>query len=265
MAKKYYAVVNKDTRFSKITRSHIEFDSLVRCSGSIGKGFKKRSKAIDFINQKLEITPHIGSLEKENNLHKLKLNNDELVIYTDASFIDNKSPYSIANIYLSKTDGYKEFYKKIKEPIKGSTDAENMAIIHALEYAKEKSFKNVIIYTDCLNSINEILCQKDFYKDYEKYKDELNISIYHIKAHDNNFYNERCDFLARKALKEIDEEIDDNIIISKEIFENLSNILKDNIDLFEEIIIEDRVSIDKRTLLNKIKTLYILEKEIKNI
>ena len=265
MAKKYYAVVNKDTRFNKITTNHKEFDNLVRCSGSIGKSFKKRSKAIDFINQKLEITPHIGSLEKENNLHKLKLDSDELVIYTDASFVDNKSPYAIANIYLSKNEGYKEFSKKIKEPIKKSTDAENMAIIYALEYAKEKSFKNVIIYTDALNSINEILCQKDFYKDYEKYKDELNVSIYHIKGHDDNFYNERCDLLARKALKEVNEEIDDNIIISKEIFKDLSDVLKNNINLFEEIMLEDQVSIDKRITLKKLKTLYHLEKDIKNI
>lgn len=265
MAKKYYAVINKETRFNKITRSHVEFDSLVRHGGYIGKGFKEKNKAIDFINQKLEITPHIGSLEKENNLHKLKLDSDELVIYTDASFVDNKSPYAIANIYLSKNDGYKEFSKKIKEPIKKSTDAENMAIIYALEYAKEKSFKNVIIYTDSLNSINEILCQKGFYNNYKKYKDELNVSIYHIKAHDNNFYNERCDLLARKALKEIDEEIDDNIVISKEIFNNLSDILKDNIDLFEEIVIEGRTSIDKRLTLKKLKTLYNLEKDIENI
>lgn len=264
MAKKYYAVVNKETRFNKITRSHKEFDNLVRYSGCIGKSFKKRNNAINFINQKLEITPHIGSLEKENNLHKLKLNNDELIIYTDASFIDDESSYSIANIYLSKKDGYKEFSKKIKTPIKNSTNAEKMAIIYALEYAKNNSFKNVIIYTDCLNSINEILYQKDFYNDYEKYKKELNISIYHIKGHDDNFYNERCDLLARKALKENTND-NDNIIISRKTFNDLSNIVKDDIDLFEKIMIENRMELDKKSTLNKLKALYNLEKEIKNI
>lgn len=262
MAKKYYAIVNKDTRFNKITRDHKEFDSLVRHSGCFGKGFKKKSNAINFINQKLEITPHIGTLEKENDLHKLKIEQNELIVYTDASFTDDKSPYSIANIYLSKKDGYEEFSKKIENPIKGSTNAENMAIIYALKYAKEKSFKNVIIYTDCLNAINEILYQKDFYKTYEKYEKELNISIYHIKAHDDNFYNERCDYIAKKALKEVATEDKDNITISKDIFDNLVDVLKNNIDFFEKMIIDDEITMTKKDCLKKLKTLYSLEKDI---
>lgn len=257
MTKKYYAVVNRNTRFNKITKDYREFDKLVRDSDCFGKGFKKRSKAVNFINQKLKLTPHIGSLEKENDIHKLKLNNNELVIYTDASFIDNKSPYSIANIYLSKEKGCEEFSKKITFPAKNSTNAEEIAIIYALGYALKKGFKDVYIYTDCLNTINEISKKEDFYYDYKR---KLNFSIYHVKAHDGNFYNERCDILARKALKEESnkKKTEETITISKKTYDDLVNILEKNINLIEKLI-------TGKKYLEELKFLYKIEDDIKNI
>ena len=138
----------------------------------------------------------------------------KIKIYTDGSSIGNPGPGGYGIIMLSEDGEYKkEFSQGFK--ITTNNRMELLAVIVGLENLK---FKNctVTIYTDSKYVTDAV--EKGWLFDWVKkdFKNKKNpdlwrrfLEIYKnhkvkfqwIKGHNNDFYNERCDFLANLAAK----------------------------------------------------------------
>mgnify|MGYP001440073638 FL=1 len=135
-------------------------------------------------------------------------------IYTDGSSIGNPGPGGYGIVMLSGDGKYKkEFSQGFK--ITTNNRMELLAVIIGLENLKFKNC-NVKIYTDSKYVSDAV--EKGWLFDWEKkgFKNKKNPDLWRrflkiymnhnvefqwIKGHNNNFYNERCDFLANLAAK----------------------------------------------------------------
>tara|TARA_B100001248_G_scaffold64671_1_gene45184 strand:- start:2019 stop:2483 length:465 start_codon:yes stop_codon:yes gene_type:complete len=142
--------------------------------------------------------------------------NKLIKIYTDGSSIGNPGPGGYGIVMLTEDGKYKkEFSQGFK--ITTNNRMELLAVIIGLENLKHKNC-NVKIYTDSKYVSDAV--EKGWLFDWEKkdfknkknpdlwrrfleiYKNH-NIKFKWIKGHNNNFYNERCDFLANLAAKNL--------------------------------------------------------------
>ena len=135
-------------------------------------------------------------------------------IYTDGSSIGNPGPGGYGIVMLS---GDGEYKKELSQGFKLTTNnrMELLAVIIGLETLKFKNC-NVKIYTDSKYVSDAVekgwlfdWVKKDFKNKknpdlwrrfLEIYKDHK-VKFQWIKGHNNDFYNERCDFLANLAAK----------------------------------------------------------------
>jgi len=135
-------------------------------------------------------------------------------IYTDGSSIGNPGPggYGIVML-IDKEDYKKEFSQGFK--LTTNNRMELLAVIVALEKIKIKN-SNVNVYTDSKYVSDAVekgwlfkWVKKDFknkknpdlWKRFLKIYPDHNIKFHWVKGHNNDFYNERCDFLANLAAK----------------------------------------------------------------
>ena len=140
--------------------------------------------------------------------------NKLIKIYTDGSSIGNPGPGGYGIVMLTEDGKYKKEYS---QGFKMTTNnrMELLAVIIGLENLKYKHC-NVKIYTDSKYVSDAV--DKGWLFDWEKkdFKNKKNpdlwrrfLEIYKnhkikfkwIKGHNNDFYNERCDFLANLAAK----------------------------------------------------------------
>ena len=135
-------------------------------------------------------------------------------IYTDGSSIGNPGQGGYGIVMLSGDGKYKkEFSQGFK--ITTNNRMELLAVIIGLENLKFKNC-NVKIYTDSKYVSDAV--EKGWLFDWEKkgFKNKKNPDLWRrflkiymnhnvkfqwIKGHNNDFYNERCDFLANLAAK----------------------------------------------------------------
>ena len=135
-------------------------------------------------------------------------------IYTDGSSIGNPGPGGYGIVMLADKENYK---KEFSQGYKLTTNnrMELLAVIVALEKIKIKN-SNVKIFTDSKYVSDAVekgwlfdWVKKDFknkknsdlWKRFlEIYNDHI-IKFHWVKGHNNDFYNERCDFLANLAAK----------------------------------------------------------------
>ena len=138
-------------------------------------------------------------------------------IYTDGSSIGNPGPGGYGIVMLSEDGEYK---KEFSQGFKQTTNnrMELLAVITGLENLKFKNC-NVKIYTDSKYVSDAVekgwlfdWVKKDFKNKknpdlwrrfLEIYKDHK-VKFQWVKGHNNDFYNERCDFLANLAAKNSD-------------------------------------------------------------
>ena len=135
-------------------------------------------------------------------------------IYTDGSSIGNPGPGGYGIVMLADKENYK---KEFSQGYKLTTNnrMELLAVIVALEKIKIKN-SNVKVFTDSKYVSDAVekgwlfdWVKKDFKnkKNSDLWKRFLEIYNDHIvkfnwvKGHNNDFYNERCDFLANLAAK----------------------------------------------------------------
>mgnify|MGYP001199052550 FL=1 len=140
--------------------------------------------------------------------------NKLIKIYTDGSSIGNPGPGGYGIVMLTEDGKYKKEFSQGFE-MTTNNRMELLAVIIGLENLKYKNC-NVNIYTDSKYVSDAV--EKGWLFDWEKkdFKNKKNpdlwrrfIEIYKnhnikfkwIKGHNNNFYNERCDFLANLAAK----------------------------------------------------------------
>ena len=137
-----------------------------------------------------------------------------ITIYTDGSSIGNPGPGGYGIVMLVDGEDYK---KEFSQGFKFTTNnrMELLAVIVALETIKIKN-SNVSIFTDSKYVADAVEKGWVFNWEKKKFKNKKNpdlwirfLSIYKehkikfhwVKGHNNDFYNDRCDFLATNAAK----------------------------------------------------------------
>lgn len=272
--KKYYAIISDKNNYYKIVTDHRIFDNYLRKNkDSFGKSFKKRKRAEDFINKHFKNLKRSkendrSQKEIENDIHKLKIKDNEIIAYTDASFDNKNFEYSIANVFLSNKYGYKELSRKFLNKtykVENSNTAEKIAILYAIKKAINLNFKKIRIYTDYQNALDEINKENIFSKALNDLKEKIEIQIHHVKGHENNFYNNGCDRLCKKTVNKQIEEItplDNYVCIPKDVYKDLIDLLNQNLKENKNIAIKNSInkeeiikSINKIEKINKIKAL----------
>lgn len=144
---------------------------------------------------------------------------DNVTIYTDGACSGNPGPGGWGAILM-----YKDIKKEISGGQKDTTNnvMELSAVIEALKLLKHPC--NVELYSDSAYVVNAFLqkwiinWQKNHWKTADK-KDVKNkelwqelvelttihsVTFHKVKGHSDNEFNNRCDELARKAIKELD-------------------------------------------------------------
>ena len=160
--------------------------------------------------------------EMEDFLNKNETNETHIDIFVDGSS-NNQDKYSWAYVVYNGEEeiafdkGHEENEQLIKH---GSQIGEFLAMIHAMDYIIENKIKNVIVWYDNVSNYNcmEILStttSKVLTNAFEKYYNlmlgkrqiikrmNLNVDFLHAKAHSGVKGNERADYYAKKAIKEV--------------------------------------------------------------
>lgn len=163
--------------------------------------------------------------EKEMNdfLKKNKNHKNHIDIFVDGSS-NNQDKYSWAYVVF---DGEEEIafdkgHEENKQLIKhGSQIGEFLAMIHAMDYVIENRIPNVIIWYDnvanynCMETLSTTKSSKILAEVFEKYYHlmlgkrqilegmNLDVEFLHAKAHSGVKGNERADYYAKKAIKEV--------------------------------------------------------------
>ena len=147
--------------------------------------------------------------------------NPDIIIYTDGSSRGNPGPGGYGIVMLKTgTDYKKEFSAGFKKTT--NNRMELLAVIIALEKVKKDNQK-IHIYTDS-KYVSESVEKKwvfnwqkkafknrknaDLWVRFLKIYNKHAIKFFWVKGHNNNHLNERCDYLAFEASKNINPSID---------------------------------------------------------
>ncbi|MEQ8236475.1 MAG: ribonuclease HI [Syntrophomonadaceae bacterium] len=142
-----------------------------------------------------------------------------IIIYTDGACSGNPGPGGWAAVLLSQ-DKKKEIRGGERETT--NQRMELKAVIEALRALKVKDW-DVIVYSDSAylvnafqqkwldkwqrngwrNSKKEPVANQDLWQELLRLTSLNRVKIVKVKGHDGELYNERCDELARQAIKEL--------------------------------------------------------------
>lgn len=133
------------------------------------------------------------------------------IAYVDASYSDTGRFGSIGIVMLTRSDviQYSEIPKNLEDCALTSTNHELLAAAKAIQMAKERHIKNLIIKHDN-NSIAEVAkshsvtktSMEEWYKQLVmKHREKMSITFKKVKGHSKEYFNELADTLANKALK----------------------------------------------------------------
>lgn len=207
---KYYAV--KSGRKIGIFNSWEECQKQVSgYNNAIFKSFKSLEEAKKYLN---------GSIEQKMISENSDRNKSLAVAYVDGSYDNNAKVYGYGSII---------FINEEKEIISGYGDdtelielrnvaGEISAAIKTMEFCLEHKIKNLDIYYDYVGIENwftgEWKANTFFTKEYVKFADKikknLNVKFIKIKAHSGDRYNEEVDNIAKNAIKEYIEKLNEN-------------------------------------------------------
>lgn len=211
MASKFYAVACGKSGNGMIYNTWDECKKeVIGHKGAIYKSFTSREDAINFIKLhgvEIEIED-----EPENGI-KTENDADTAEIYVDGSFNTVKNNFSygfvVVNndnvVYEDKGIGY-----DIDAVALRNVSGEVLGSLNAIRYAIENGFKKVNIYFDYQGiqswaigtwKRNNRITQ-DYHSQIQEMKKEIDINFIKVKGHSGDRFNDRADYLAKKALEE---------------------------------------------------------------
>lgn len=137
--------------------------------------------------------------------------NFSAIAYVDASYSDNERFGSIGIVLLTSNEviQYSEIPENLEDCALTSTNHELLAAAKAIEMAKERHVRNLIIKHDN-NSIGDLAKRnavtktdtEEWYKQFVyKHRESMSITFKKVKGHSKEYFNELADRLAYKALK----------------------------------------------------------------
>ena len=211
MASKFYAVACGKSGNGMIYNTWDECKKeVIGHKGAIYKSFTSREDAINFIKL------HGAEIEIEDepeNVIKTENDADTAEIYVDGSFNTVKNNFSygfvVVNndnvVYEDKGIGY-----DIDAVALRNVSGEVLGSLNAIRYAIENGFKKVNIYFDYQGiqswaigtwKRNNRITQ-DYHSQIQEMKKEIHINFIKVKGHSGDRFNDRADYLAKKALEE---------------------------------------------------------------
>lgn len=161
--------------------------------GAVYRSFNSEVEAKAFIGEK-----------------KLELDNG-LIAYVDGSYNVKTKEYGFGCVIIEEQQIIKEMYGKgndINYVSMRNVAGEILGSICAMEYAKNSEYPQICIYYDYegiekwangLWKANKLGTQ-EYQKKVAAYRKELEIVFVKVLAHSGDFYNERADKLAKKAV-----------------------------------------------------------------
>jgi len=161
--------------------------------GAVYRSFNSEVEAKAFIGEK-----------------KLELDNG-LIAYVDGSYNVKTKEYGFGCVIIEGQQIIKEMYGKgndINYVSMRNVAGEILGSICAMEYAKNSGYPQICIYYDYegiekwangLWKANKLGTQ-EYQKKVAAYRKELEIVFVKVLAHSGDFYNERADKLAKKAV-----------------------------------------------------------------
>lgn len=140
-------------------------------------------------------------------------NNIKIDIYTDGACSGNPGPGAYAAILL-----YKDKEKIISgfKKLTTNQEMEILAVLSALKAVKNKDIR-INLYSDSKYALNGMtdwmhnwakklwkkdIKHKNIWQDIYDHYNFLKVDCIWVKGHANNLYNEKCDTIARRLIKE---------------------------------------------------------------
>lgn len=211
MAAKFYAVACGKSGNGMIYNTWDECKKeVIGHKGAIYKSFTSREDAVNFIKL------HGVEIEIEDepqNIIKTENDADTAEIYVDGSFNTVKNNFSygfvVVNndnvVYEDKGIGYDQDAVALR-----NVSGEVLGSLNAIRYAIENGFKKVNIYFDYQGiqswaigtwKRNNRITQ-DYHNQIQQMKKKIDINFIKVKGHSGDKFNDRADYLAKKALEE---------------------------------------------------------------
>ena len=161
--------------------------------GAIYKSFSNKEDALMFIEEK-----------------KVHFNNG-LIAYVDGSYNVKTKEYGFGCVIIEGQQVIKEMYGKGNDENYVSmrnVAGEILGSICAMEYANSNGYKQICIYYDYegiekwANATWKANKKgpREYQKKVSKYRENLEIIFVKVLAHSGDFYNEKADMLAKKAV-----------------------------------------------------------------
>lgn len=137
--------------------------------------------------------------------------NTDCIAYVDGSFEKNSGIYGYGVVFIEKDGSIEEYFDSGKEESYQSmrnVSGEILGALKAAALAIEKEYSSLAIFHDYQGiaswAIGDWKCNKEKTIEYREkmleYQKKLKISFHKVLAHSGDFFNERADVLAKKAV-----------------------------------------------------------------
>ena len=141
----------------------------------------------------------------------IKRINTDCIAYVDGSFEKNSRVYGYGVVFIEKDGSIEEYFDSGKEESYQSmrnVSGEILGALKAASLAVEKGYSSIAIFHDYQGiaswAIGDWKCNKEKTIEYREkmleYQKKLKISFHKVLAHSGDYFNERADVLAKKAV-----------------------------------------------------------------
>ena len=187
-------------------------------SGAEYKGFLTKDEAEAFLNigkitKGNMIITEMDVSEKMNETisDKIRSTTDKLIVYVDGSFDIHLQKYSFGCVILLEDGRILERYGNGEEPellAIRNVAGEMYGAMYAVQWAFENGYSSVVLHYDYegiekwangMWKANKPGTQ-EYQRKVKEYRQDLKIAFVKVLAHSGDFYNERADVLAKKAV-----------------------------------------------------------------
>ena len=137
--------------------------------------------------------------------------NTDCIAYVDGSFEKNSGVYGYGVVFIEKDGSIEEYFDSGKEESYQSmrnVSGEILGALKAAALAIEKEYSSLAIFHDYQGiaswAIGDWKCNKEKTIEYREkmleYQKQIKITFHKVLAHSGDYFNERADVLAKKAV-----------------------------------------------------------------
>jgi len=211
---KFYAVLDGHSKKPMILETWDQCKKEVTgAKGVRYKSFPTREEALSFIQLHGEDLPgEKKAVKKEEPVraeHEEAHQEDQVIIYVDGSYELSTKRYAYGLVVVHKGE---EVYSEC-EAQKGEYSSmrnvagEVLGAMKAMTYAREKGYRNLVLYFDYQGIESWALgtwkrnndLTRGYHEFYQSMKKDLNVKFRKVKGHSGDRYNDRADELAKEA------------------------------------------------------------------